>query len=784
MKQYLSVNLADRTASLVGGATWTPPDLTFGDDLVLALRFEKIIDGQTVETSENVAALWAAIGEIDAPPVQGKFAIKVGSGASTGANTTQEVNYDVSATGLQTALNALAATVATYGAVKTWKVDGSLLMRFGTGSVEVPLLVVDNTLWPISFGRISAYQLDGQWIHELRLQQAPGAFTDAAPRVLPPAPTVARVRAGEVVDDLIITEVQSLTLQREFRGTYDLTFGTVRTDLLSQEDGPEEVQAALQKLNAGFLVTLPISGTMNIEFAGDMAGNGYDLLEVNVRQAPEGDLTFTLTTRRAILAAMLRTQEEVTLPLHIRLNIVEDGEVKDVVALRRDVIIRRPLIWDDLATVQDIDWLQPPSPKDYIPFTLDQVITGTQHYTTTIGDGSATTFAIAHNLATESLHVNVRENVSGGRILRDNEFTAVNTSANVLMISGFATTPTAAQYAVVISSSGPISAFLAHTHTMGQIVGLLDYLSDLSGRVTTLEEILPSTGPAGTADTTGTGLEIELPEINTTLFYVAAPGDFDPAALPVRNMAYLLPAVHDSTVTTLPGTLPAPAAASVWQNTSGTAVLISSGGHIKSASVADQGYVGSDGRTLYEVVRSGTSNSFYAAAFERTLFTFEINDKMLRLNGLLDLQFSLVAQLLNAPCQAQWIVVIEVGSIDADTTPSPIGLNLKKITWSATPILSQVILLSPLAVKHTFGARIRRKLVSLVDTLTADRMRYGVWEGANDGKPATANFAIRARLTQFDTENVDATTLRGWVHYELSAAATAGGSKATATITY
>ena len=56
--------------------------------------------------------------------------------------------------------------------------------------------MVNNTLWPVSFGRVTAWQVDGQWVQELRLTQAPLAFTDASGAVLPPAPAVTEVQQG------------------------------------------------------------------------------------------------------------------------------------------------------------------------------------------------------------------------------------------------------------------------------------------------------------------------------------------------------------------------------------------------------------------------------------------------------------------------------------------------------------------------------------------------------------------------------------------------------------
>jgi len=56
---------------------------------------------------------------------------------------------------------------------------------------------------------------------------------------------------------------------------------------------------------------------------------------------------------------------------------------------------------------------------------------------------------------------------------------------------------------------------------------------------------------------------------------------------------------------------------------------------------------------------------------------------------------------------------------------------------------------------------------SLLGTLTCDRILYGGLENANAAAPTTANFALRARLIEFDTED-SIPTARGWVAYQLT----------------
>jgi len=101
------------------------------------------------------------------------------------------------------------------------------------------------------------------------------------------------------------------------------------------------------------------------------------------------------------------------------------------------------------------------------------------------------------------------------------------------------------------------------------------------------------------------------------------------------------------------------------------------------------------------------------------------------------------------------------GRISPDTTDT----NLEAVTWNVTtPILRQQIILAPSLITHTFGCTITNN----AGTFTANALLYNQIVGANSAAPATANFALRARLIEFDTED-SITWARGWVQYSILA---------------
>ncbi len=82
----------------------------------------------------------------------------------------------------------------------------------------------------------------------------------------------------------------------------------------------------------------------------------------------------------------------------------------------------------------------------------------------------------------------MRQNHSGGKVLT--QFDATIASANELVLDFPNGEPPPAMHslAIVIPSAGPRSAFLAHTHTMAQILGLLDALAGVYSRLDVLRD--------------------------------------------------------------------------------------------------------------------------------------------------------------------------------------------------------------------------------------------------------------------------------------------------------
>jgi hypothetical protein len=202
--------------------------------------------------------------------------------------------------------------------------------------------------------------------------------------------------------------------------------------------------------------------------------------------------------------------------------------------------------------------------------------------------------------------------------------------------------------------------------------------------------------------------------------------------------------------------------AGVYENTGGE-LLLPGGGGLRSAKVATGGFYGTDGRAWYALSQEGATNSYFPAAYERELFMFHVNEKQLRAGGALEIAFALDLATARANTKAQVLLVVEVGAAPQEDEPDPTGQNLLNVTWVATPLLQQRLIAGPTPVKHLFGARVTRDAAGT--TMAAHALLYGEWEGGAQA-PAGADFAIRARLVQWDVEDAVADA-RGYLAYRL-----------------
>lgn len=474
------------------GDTFAFPDLVAGGNVTYAMRFLEYANGY-LEKDQKIARIRVSLGPKDGKPKSGRYKISIGG------HVTDFIDFSADAHTIAAALNA----VSDVGQITCDAVDGGVLIR-GVNGRELELSVVANTLYPVCFGNITSARVGAEWVYELRLQQAPYAFSDSANRILPDPPTITTIQNGgeDPSGTVIWNEIQSLYIPPTFRGTYQLRRYYGKTELFDITSTVADIQAGLNKLLAteggSCVVTNPTTDTAHIEFKGELAGTDVTPLIVQVYSAPLGDYTFTLDLNTAELRAAFRSSDKISLPFEAEADFYIDPNNTQAGTIPRKlwsttVNVYRPLIFPALASVQSIDWLTPPSPVDYTPFSPDQIITGQQFYTCTVGNGTATSFVIAHNLNSDSIaSVLVRSNSDPGEVLTaPADYSYSIDSRNAISVI-FTSAPAPNSVAIIITAAGPASVFQAHTHTISQIVDLSDQLDYLGSKVAYLLSLVPT----------------------------------------------------------------------------------------------------------------------------------------------------------------------------------------------------------------------------------------------------------------------------------------------------
>jgi hypothetical protein len=678
----------------------------------------------------------------------------------------------------------------------------------------VPLKIAENTLLPISDIRIRAFQINDIWFHEIKLIQLPIAMASTFSNILgtDPNTTIRRIQAGSsaTVDGVTVLtdEVQAFTIDPSFDGTYQIVVNGHYSQFFSASDTIETIQAGLNAIGiagAVFTVTTPTLNNVYIDFGGTLAGQALDLMSIVVGEHGPGDIQVILDLQNANVDMAFRAARSISLGdymLEIELILGEDGETSELTPGRPLTLFREPItiaaeaIYNELSTITTIDWTHPSNPTSYISFDPSTVITGSQFYTIVIGDGVHSSFVVIHNLHTKIGHVTLFNN-STNEIITANAGVTIELTTDDTITVTFPNVIASGSVVFTFMTAGPVSAFVnGLTINQSQVNGLVTRLNNIESRLTTLEAFIPSVGGGvlgnGSSDfkalTINLGNKFEIinfkPPKSTagatiTLPSFAADGSgIDPKTLPTHG-AILQRALSVASLRSLTIPLPAASGHSDEVNTAASDVSL---GQKYGGTVVSGDPIMCDGLIYYAGEKGYAADStYYAKAFSRVLWKFGINDVMMAVNSRLDVAFGLAAQIVLANTDAEWVLAIEKGTYGSLTTPGTPDFNLSGVTWDTeNPIIAQKIFVSPLLQTHTFGLRLKRTGNT---SFTMDKMSYGFFSGANSLAPATANFAMRARLYKFDISD-DVVDARGWIAYQIVPPLTTdGASIAQAVIT-
>jgi len=583
-RTIIYADLAKRKpATGVDGAAMTLPEIQAGQVWTIALRFIDVINSKYAEVTPRIRSVKAAVGFADIRPTGGDFALRLGTA------TTAPIPHSADARRVERELNALH--------LGTYKVDfdrGTYIVHRLDIPNQYNLFVGENRLFPRSFVNINQrFYNDARFVQEIRLVQAPLAFSDSAAEALPDPPFVRTVQDGYTSPDgtWFVNEIQELVIPPDFtKGTYQLLFYDKgyndlprRTTLLSLVDGAPQIQEAMNRV----LGQLPYPGRCKVENPSNNVARitfgqgglndgtlGADVPEmrvfVPVGGTPTPDRTLTLNFDTQEVWAALREKESVQVPFELEIEVYKDardlGQGVEVIKVwSQPITLKRTNLFPSLATPQNIEWLRPPEPKNYLPFDLNSIAIGHRHYTTVIPAGTDA-ITIDHNLNSPLLHVTlwtgaISETASTGNfssgawvrlpeqgmpatgLLGGNEssqvgwpgYWAVQQGPDSLRLVfgtaelgyGFALAtfgeygirpiPIPRDITAVITTAYQAGTFQQHTHSLDDISSLEGLIDDIGRRMTQLERLIPREGVASVVDTPVKPSEFKVPSVGEVL---------------------------------------------------------------------------------------------------------------------------------------------------------------------------------------------------------------------------------------------------------------------------
>jgi hypothetical protein len=478
--EKITLTQNDTTNVTITGVRKVQPSLT---DEVDTLNYYR-------EAALDFTLIKLAIGDIDAAPTGGTWKLDIAESSETAA---VQFAYNATKYAIQTALNAN-AYIAALGGV--YVIGANVTPALEVGAPNIHEIIWQNGLapgtqtWQVTFNKLTPRCLpvvkgmdDSELgrITVVKLIQAPVAFSQDFAYPVPAAPVVASVRTGTGSTNA----VQSYSFVSNSVSKCSLNFSGRHTTIFPVISDAPTIEAALNAMYddglTRFSVTKQSKTRYYIEFVGELALAAQTTITVTMAenvalQSARGTLDLNGLSLEIALAG------RPTLTTTMELEITNGSQVTTPVQL--PCVIKNDLI-DGLSTMTDPDWVEAiTNPLTSVEYDGASVYTGIESYVQTVGDGSATSFAVVHNLLTLNVDVSVRENGGTNAIIPDDQYDVVVTSNTTITVT-FSSAPTTNQFVVMIVGVGAGGEhWTPHTHTSVQVThdgtGLDEILDNLA----------------------------------------------------------------------------------------------------------------------------------------------------------------------------------------------------------------------------------------------------------------------------------------------------------------
>lgn len=387
------------------GASFDPPRVVVGSDLLVRFRLVEDIEGETVADPREVVSMAARAGWPDRAPEQGSYRLSFTLGADTSAET-GAIAFDAAEGDVQAAIDGvLTGPLAPLAPCRVREFGGGLRLTFADQGADVGIACTDNELWPASFVDADEISWDGGKAWVLQIRQTPAAeVTDWGVSVSPP-PTVTRKQAGSEVDGVRVNEIQRIDFPPAYAGgTVSLRWNGRKSEIFTVPTNVETLEARLEELaeEGGVFFVTPGRDFAFIEFRGEMAGQGWDLIEVDVFEDPPADYWFVLPTDTDEFRTLMRGADdsgEIDVPLDVAM-VLDDAltGLEERQSIRAEFSFARAVSDGRHNVAASLQWNQPRGLADNRGWSPDAMMVGNRSVARTIGDGVSTSFVINHDL--------------------------------------------------------------------------------------------------------------------------------------------------------------------------------------------------------------------------------------------------------------------------------------------------------------------------------------------------------------------------------------------------
>lgn len=325
--------------------TGTLPALVLGDSTKISTRFLKPtnLSGNPWEEADiSGLTVRVGIGIPGAAPTSGTFTI------TYGGDETSALDYNASATAVQTALNALASITSAGGVTVTKSTGGAFRIIFTTAGDRTAFTLNTDAISPSSDSFVSVIREGTGSLSEIvlvSLETAVAAYAELTTSLPSAAITINTAREGATG----VSDIQTITLDPiPYAGTYTLTVGSDETASIPYNASAAQIETALDALTGIGAGKSTVTGDFPnyaVSFdptLGDVAEMTTNVSALTVPVGKSGELSTNTGELKDLFAGASKLDATFEVQLYNSVDGTTDTLIQESIIIREDVIANSP----------------------------------------------------------------------------------------------------------------------------------------------------------------------------------------------------------------------------------------------------------------------------------------------------------------------------------------------------------------------------------------------------------------------------------------------------------